>query len=150
MDIVDPTAIWTPNGGMIPADVRQAQLAVEAYSPDLELGRDERRGTWCAVWKDGPGGAPFPALALTNSPEEPLPSYERIQQLLYQADVARRGRELVDEIRKRMDEQRASEIKAHRDHAEEVAEHLEHHFRRAGKTQYTKVFMPGKPGIWTP
>jgi hypothetical protein len=144
-------SVWLPpTAGIIPPDVRQAQLAIEAYSPDLELGKDERRGTWCVVWKDGPGGAPFPALALTNDPSEPLPGYEQIQALLYKADVARQGREFMEKLRKEMEAERMSEIKELRQKAEDTAEHLEHAFRRAGKTAYTKVFVPDKTDIWTP
>lgn len=139
----DPNAIWTPSG-YIPPDVRQAQLAVEAYSEDLELGRDERLGTWVALWKNGPDGKPYPAISITQRPDEPLPSYERIQQILYTGDVARRGRAVLDEVIKRQEERRkADDAKAH-EIAGEVAEYLEHTFRRQGKTQYTKVYLPGK------
>lgn len=139
----DYDAIWTPSG-YIPPHIRQAQLAVESYSSDLELGQDQRTGCWVALWKHGPDGKPYPAIALTHSPEEPLPSYEKIQEVLYRGDVARRGRAVLDEVMARQAERKAALEKEHHERATEVAEHLEHAFRRMGKTSYTKVYLPGR------
>jgi len=143
------TAIWTPGMGLVPPDVRQAQLAVEAYSTDLELGFDESTQTWVALWKDGPDGAPFPAMAL-GRPNEPLPSYEKIQKTLYSGDVARRGRAVLDEVIARQDERKKQSRLEASEAAGEVAEHLEHTFRRMGKTRYQKVYLPGKDFHITP
>lgn len=140
---IDPNAIWTPNG-YIPPEIRQAQQAVEAYSPDLELGKDESRGTWVALWKNGPDGKPFPACGLTHSPDEPLPGYEAIQRILYNADVARNGKEFIENLKKKYEERKLSEDKAAHERNAEIAERLEHTFRRHGKTSYTKVYLPGK------
>lgn len=134
------TNIWTPAGSVLPPEVRTAQEAIEAYDDRLELGFDEQAGQWVVLWKDGPGGAPYPAMGLGRE----LPGYEAIQRKLYMGDTARRGREIVDEVIKRQ-EKRIKDGRAEvSEGAGEVAEHLEYTFRRMGKTSYAKVYLPGK------
>jgi len=132
--------IWTPRGTHVPADVRTAMAAVEAYDSRLELGYDERNHLWCVLWKDGPQGAPFPIFSLG----EELPGYEQIQKMLWQGDTVRRGGDVVKDVKARNEEQRLSASADMRERAGEVAEHLEYTFRRMGKAQYAKVYVPGK------
>lgn len=132
--------IWTPAGSVLPPEVRTAQAAVEAYDARLELGYDERNQQWVALWKDGPDGAPFPAVGLGRE----LPGYEEIQRILYSGDVARRGAEVLKEVVARNDARKAARDHETTEAAGEVAEALEHAFRRMGKASYTKVYLPGK------
>lgn len=134
------TNIWTPAGSVLPPEVRTAQEAIEAYDARLELGFDERAQQWVVLWKDGPDGAPFPALGLGRE----LPGYDTIQRKLYSADTARRGRAVLDEVNARNEARKAEGRAETSEAAGEVAEHLEHAFRRLGKTSYSKVYLPGK------
>lgn len=131
--------IWTP-GGVLSPEVRTAQAAIEAYDERLELGFDNRANQWVVLWKDGPQGAPFPVYGLGRE----LPGYEQIQKMLWQGDTVRRGADIVKDVKRRNDAARISGNAEEREAALEVAEHLEHAFRRMGKTQYSKVYLPGK------
>lgn len=130
--------IWLPNVGHVPAHIRTAQTAVEAYDSRLELGFDERNKTWVVLWKDGPDGAPFPVLGLGKE----LPGYEEIQRLLYTGDTVRRGGEVVKDVIRRNEKRKAEGRAELSDRAGEVAEVLEHAFRRMGKTSYNRIFVP--------
>lgn len=132
--------IWLPGMGVVPSNIRAAQLAIEQYDSDLELGFNERNQEWVVLSKNGPDGAPFPVFGL--GPE--LPPYDVIQRKLYEADVRRHGAKLVDEVVKRNDARKKARKYETDDAAGEAAEALEHAFRRMGKTRYSKVFLPGK------
>lgn len=130
--------IWLPNVGVVPAHIRTAQQAVEAYDSRLELGYDRRNDQWVVLWKDGPDGAPFPVLGLGRE----LPGYEEIQRLLYQGDTVRRGGDVVRDVIRRNDARKKAGQDELRDRAGEVAEALEHAFHRLGSTSYKRVFIP--------
>lgn len=130
--------IWLPGAGSVPAHIRTAQQAVEAYDSRLELGFNERNGDWVVLWRDGPDGAPYPVLGLGKE----LPGYEEIQRLLYQGDTVRRGGEVVRDVIRRNEAQKAAGRAEMSDRAGEVAEVLEHAFRRMGKTSYSRIFVP--------
>lgn len=130
--------IWLPGAGLVPAHIRTAQQAVEAYDSRLELGYNERNGDWVVLWKDGPDGAPYPVLGLGKE----LPGYEEIQRLLYQGDTVRRGGDVVRDVIRRNEERKAAGRAEASDRAGEVAEVLEHAFRRMGKTSYSRIFVP--------
>lgn len=130
--------LWTPSGSVLPSDVRQAQEAIEAYSPNLELGLDKRNEQWVVLWKHGPGGAPYPVLGLGFT----LPGYEEIQRRLYMADTQRHGGKIVDEVQKRQTRAKLSRDAKTHEAAIETAEHLEHAFHRLGKTSYRRVYIP--------
>lgn len=132
--------IWLPGVGLVPAHIRTAQQAVEAYDSRLELGFNKRNGEWVVLWKNGPDGAPFPVLGLGRE----LPSYEEIQRLLYKGDTVRRGGEVVRDVIRRNEKRKADSRHEAREAAGEVAEALEHAFRRMGKTSYNRIFVPGK------
>jgi hypothetical protein len=136
--------IWLPGAGRVPAHIRTAQQAVEAYDSRLELGFNERNGDWVVLWKDGPDGAPFPVLGLGKE----LPSYERIQYLLWKGDTVRRGGEVVQDVIRRNEARKKEGQDQLRENAGEVAEVLEHAFRRMGKTSYNRIFVP--KGLVTP
>ena len=132
--------LWTPpTAGAVPLDVRQAQLAVKAYDERLILGVDRHDNSWCVLWEDGPEGRPYPVLNLGAE----LPSYERIQKRLYEADVIRNGGAQVAAVTARQDAKRkAAKDQAH-EAASETAEYLEHMFHKADMTQYKRVYQPG-------
>jgi hypothetical protein len=130
--------LWLPGVGVVPSNVRAAQTAIEAYSDDLELGFNERTKTWVVLWRHGPDGAPFPVWDLG----ETLPSFDEIQRQLYKADVRRHGGKLVDEVVKRNEERKEAAKAEMREIEGDVAEVLEHAFRRMGKTSYSKVYLP--------
>lgn len=130
--------IWLPGAGLVPAHIRSAQQAVEAYDSRLELGQNQRNGEWVVLWKDGPDGAPFPVLGLGHE----LPSYEEIQRLLYTYDTVRRGGDVVKDVIRRNEKRKAESRAELKERAGEVAEALEHAFHRMGKTSYKRVFVP--------
>lgn len=130
--------IWLPGTGLVPAHIRSAQEAIEAYDSRLELGFNERNGEWVVLWKDGPDGAPYPVLGLGRE----LPGYEEIQRLLWQGDTVRRGGEVVRDVIRRNEKRKAEGRAELKDRAGEVAEALEYAFRRMGKTSYSKVYIP--------
>ena len=132
--------LWTPpDAGVVPDDVRQAQLAVKTYDEQLSLGVDKVDNTWCVLWDKGPGGAPYPVLGLGRE----LPGYEEIQKRLYMADTVRRGSKIVAEVTARRDKAAKAAKDAHTELAGDVAEHLESAFHRADKTSYKRVYQPG-------
>lgn len=135
--------IWLPGAGVVPSHIRTAQAAVEAYDSRLELGFDERNQQWVALWKDGPDGAPYPVMGLGRE----LPGYEEIQRRLYQGDTVRRGGEVVKDVIRRNEERKAAGRAEAHDRAGEVAEVLEHAFRRMGKTSYNRIFVPDSKGV---
>ena len=130
--------IWLPGVGSVPAHIRTAQQAVEAYDSRLELGFNERNGEWVVLWKDGPDGAPYPVMGLGRE----LPSYEKIQEILWRGDTVRRGGDVVRDVIRRNEERKAKGRAEVNDGAGEVAEALEHAFRRMGKTSYSKIHVP--------
>lgn len=130
--------IWLPGVGVVPMEVRAAQQAIEQYDEKLELGFNERNQEWVVLWKDGPGGAPYPVLGLGQR----LPGYDEIQKMLYRADTVRHGGKIVKDIERRNEAHKAAGRAELSDRAGEVAETLEHAFRRMGKTSYQKVYIP--------
>lgn len=130
--------IWLPNVGLVPTNIRTAQQAVEAYDSRLELGFDERNKQWVVLWKDGPDGAPYPVMGLGRE----LPSYEKIQEILYRGDTVRRGGDVVRDVIRRNEKRKAEGRAKVSDRAGEVAEALEYAFRRMGKTSYQKIYVP--------
>ncbi len=131
-------SIWLPGAGVVPQDVRTAQQAIEAYDERLELGRNERNGEWVVLWKDAVDGAPYPVMGLGTT----LPGYEEIQRILWKGDTIRRGGEVIADVNRRNAARRKEGQDALSDRAGEVAEALEHAFRRMGKTSYSRVFIP--------
>lgn len=130
--------IWLPGAGLVPSHIRTAQQAIEAYDSRLELGFDELNKNWVVLWKDAVDGAPYPVMGLGRE----LPGYEEIQRILYKGDTVRRGGEVVRDVaRRNAARKKARDDEAH-DRAGEVAEHLEHTFRRMGKTSYNRIFVP--------
>ncbi len=134
------STLWIPNQGVVPSHIRTAQLAVEAYDSRLELGFDERNQQWVVLWKEGPGGAPYPALGLGYE----LPGYEEIQRRLYAADTVRNSGAQLKEVMRRQEARHKEGRRELDEVTTEVAEALEHAFRRMGQTSYSKVYMPSK------
>lgn len=130
--------IWIPGKGVLPQDVRTAMKAVEAYDARLELGYDERAGQWVVLWSDGPEGAPFPVMGLGKE----LPGYEQIQKILYMGDTARRGNKVVQDVIRRNEAKLAAARAAGHERSREIAEELEHNFRRVGKLSKPSIFVP--------
>lgn len=144
MAIEDPVEkghdLWTPpTAGVVPPDVRQAQLAIKAYDERLVLGVDRHDNSWCVMWEDGPLGCPYPVLNLGHE----LPSYEGIQKRLYEADTVRNGGAQVARVTARQEKYKNDEKAAHREIAGETAEYLEHMFHKADMTSYKRVYTPG-------
>lgn len=130
--------IWTPEGSVLPEDVRMAMKAVKAYDENLELGVDKRTEQWVVLWSRAVGEAPYPVLGLGFT----LPSYEEIQRLLYTGDVRRRGAEIIRDVNRRQDAAKKARQAAGHEVAGDVAEELEHAFHRAGQTAYKRVYVP--------
>lgn len=132
--------LWLPNAGIVPSHIRAAQEAISQYDSELELGFDQRNQTWVVLWSNGPDGAPYPVLGLGPS----LPTYDEIQRLLYTHDTRRHGAKIVQEVSKRNEARKAAGRYELNQAAGEVAEELEHAFRRMGKTSYKKIYLPNK------
>ena len=134
--------IFLPGHGVVPLGSINASKAVTDYDPDLMLGRNEQTGDWHVFVKNGPhGGEPFPVFYLGRE----LPSYDRIQQLLYENDVRRHGAKIVQAIERR---KRDAQRKLDQEHADidgEVAEHIEWATRQMrGNT--SRIFVPSEKG----
>lgn len=130
--------IWLPGVGVVPSHIRTAQQAVEAYDSRLELGFDQRNQQWVVLWKDAVDGAPFPVMGLGRE----LPGYEKIQEILYRGDTVRRGGEVVRDVVRRNEERKRQSRAEFRETTGEVAEALEHAFRRMGETSYNRIHVP--------
>lgn len=130
--------IWLPGVGVVPSHIRTAQQAVEAYDSRLELGFDQRNQQWVVLWKDAVDGAPFPVMGLGRE----LPGYEKIQEILYRGDTVRRGGEVVRDVVRRNEERKRKSRAEFRETTGEVAEALEHAFRRMGETSYNRIHVP--------
>lgn len=133
------SSIWLPGAGLVPAHIRTAQQAIDAYDSRLELGFDESNGQWVVLWKDAVDGSPYPVMGLGRE----LPGYEEIQRLLYKGDTVRRGGDIIKDVNRRQAARKAASDAVAHDAAGDVAEHLEHTFRRMGQTSYNRIFVPG-------
>lgn len=102
------------------------------------LGRDETTGDWKVLVKNGPHeGQPFPVFNLGRE----LPPAERIKQMLYNADVRRRGYKIVQDIERRNEaRKKALRDEAH-DAGGEVADVVDWAFRKEGKHPNPRIFV---------
>lgn len=137
------TDIWLPGLGNVPFNVVEAGNAVSDYSSDLMLGRNNKTGDWHVLVKNGPhDGQPFPIFSIGQE----LPSYDRLQQMLYEHDVRRHGAKIVDAIeRRKRAAKKALDDEAH-DRAAEVAEYIEWGHRKLGKHPNPRIFVPSGKG----
>lgn len=131
-------SIWLPGAGVVSPEIRTAEQAIKAYDSRLELGRNERNGEWVVLWTNAVDGAPYPVMGLGTQ----LPGYEEIQRILWKGDTIRRGGEVIADVNRRNAARKAEADADAHDRAGEVAEVLEHAFRRMGKTSYSRVFIP--------
>ncbi len=133
------TDIWLPDVGTVPFEAITARNAVEDYDPELMLGRNKQTGDWHVLVKNGPhDGQPFPVFFIGKE----LPSYDRMQQMLYENDVRRHGAKIIEAIERKKRAARERLDKDHRDRAEEVAEYMEWGFRKLGKHPNPRIFVP--------
>jgi len=133
------TDIYLPGFGRVPFNIVSAQNAVSEYDPDLMLGRNEHTGEWQALIKNGPhGGQPFPVFTFGLE----LPDYEGIKRKLYLSDVRKRGHQIVLDIQNRNDARKAERDRVAADAAGEVAEFMEHEFRKSGEHPSPRIFVP--------
>jgi len=137
-------AIWLPGAGVVSIDERAAAKAVEEYDPDLMLGQRRDTNEWCVFL---PGnrhsdGQPFPVFTFGTT----LPHPDDIKRKLYEADVLRNGRELLDQL-DRIHEQEQARLKtAASDAAEQVADAIDSNMRLKGVHPFPRVYMGGKFG----
>jgi hypothetical protein len=128
--------LWVPGMGVVPTYLRPAMQAVEEYDADLRLARNDETGNWCVFIERGDSPS-FPVFNI--GPE--LPSPDRIKQMLYMADVRRRGHEIVRDV-ERNNARRKAELEAvTADAAGEVAEAVESALRHAGATSHKRVYL---------
>lgn len=126
--------LWVPGIGASDRRVRAVAKAVRDYDPDLRLARHELTGDWVVLI----GDAPMPVYGFGKE----LPDPASVEATLFQRDVRRRGKRILDELaakaeRDRLDsEYRVSESNG------ELAEALESAFRRQGKHPVPRVFLP--------
>jgi hypothetical protein len=111
--------------------------AVEEYDADLRLARNDETGNWCVFISRGDAEAPFPVFNLGAE----LPSPDRIKQMLYMADVRRRGHDIVRDVERNNARRRAELEAVTADAAGEVAEAVESALRNAGATSHKKVYL---------
>jgi len=114
---------------------------VSDYDPDLILGRIEQTGVWTVFVKNGPNGMPFPVFELGRE----LPSYDRIQKMLYESDVRRHGHKIVEQVQRRNDAAAKRLDDAGHEAAEETAEYIEHGLRKLGALPKLRAFVPDSP-----
>jgi hypothetical protein len=129
--------LWVPGFGNVPAHLRSAIKAVEEYDADLQLARNEDTGNWCVFIQRGDAEAPFPVFNLGAE----LPPPDRIKQMLYMADVRRRGHEIVRDVERNNDRRRAEIARETNEAAGELAETIESALRNAGATNHKKIYL---------
>lgn len=133
------TELWLPGQGVVPVGSVDASRAVTDYDPDLMLGRNEQTGDWHVFVRKGPhDGQPFPVMYI--GPE--LPSYDRLQQLLYEHDVRRHGAKIIEGIERRKRAERERLDKEAHDRHGEVAEYIEWAHRQMGTHPSPRIFVP--------
>lgn len=130
-------SLWVPGMGDVPLHLRQSMKAVEEYDADLRLARNEDTGNWCIFIERGSGDSPFPVFNL--GPE--LPGPDRIKQQLYQADVRRRGHEILRDVDRNNERRRAELANATNEAAGETAETVEWAMRKLDATSHKKVYL---------
>jgi hypothetical protein len=137
--------MWLPGlESTVPLHVRQVSTAIEQYDSKLSLGRDQRTGDWVVLREGGPMNVPyFPVFGLGHD----LPSSDRVKQMLYDRDVARNGKRILDQVMNRQ-VQRKKDVKDRADAAaEEAGDALEWATRKmGGDTGKSRVFIPGRIG----
>jgi hypothetical protein len=133
-------AIWLPGGGELKFSEIHAARAVEEYDAELTLGQRKDTGEWCAFLPGRPSsnGQPFPVISFGTE----LPTPERIKQLLYEHDIRRNGREILDGLDRRYDAEQKKLRDAASDAAEQVAEVIDSDMRRKGVHPFPRVY-PG-------
>lgn len=131
--------LFVPGLGNVEAGTASAALAIRDYDPDLKLARHETTGEWVVFLERGLGGNPYPVFGLGNE----LPEAGEITRRLGAADVRRHGRRIVAEIDAN-NERKKAEAKAKADEGiTEVAEHLEHVYRKVGGDRAVgQIFVP--------
>lgn len=119
-----------------------ASRAVQEYDPDLILGRNEGTEEWQVFVKEGPYGRPFPVFTIGRD----LPPYDRIQQMLYAADVRRHGARIVADVQRRYEEHKRREDSEWLARAEDVAEDVVVGMTKLGMLPKRKFYVPSQKG----
>jgi len=131
--------LWLPGLGDTGTDELAAARAVEAYDPDLVLGQ-QPDGQWAVFLRQGTkesGGQPFAVFGLGFQ----LPGYDEIQRKLYEHDVRRNGKELLDQL-DRVYEREQAAVAAKTDEASmEVAEAISSNMHGNGVHPFPRVFV---------
>jgi len=105
------------------------------------LGQFKDTGEWGIFVARGTresGGQPFPVFNLGRE----LPSREQIQKRLYEGDVRRRGKEIVDEIDRHFDAEQKKLADIASDGAGQLSEAIDSHMRAQGGHPFPRVFVP--------
>jgi len=136
--------IWLPGVGAISMDEKRAAEAVEEYDADLMLGQNRETGDWCAFLPGNRAseGQPFPVF---NFGQE-LPHPDDIKRRLYQHDIRRQGRQILDQLDRIYEEEQAAIAAKASEGSELVAEAIASDMQRKGVHPFPRVFMAPKYG----
>jgi hypothetical protein len=135
--------IWLPDHFREQQERAVAQ-AVEEYDPDLSLGYRKDTGEWCAFLPGNRAsdGQPFPVYSFGGE----LPTPDRAKKALYQHDIRRNGKELLDQLDRIYDDEQKRIADRTSEASEAVAEAIDSNMRLKGVHPFPRIHMSGKFG----
>lgn len=137
-------AIWLPGAGTLSFTEMRAAEAVQEYDADLMLGQRRDTNEWCVFLPGNRAseGQPFPVFTFGQT----LPAPEDIKKRLYQSDIRRNGRELLDQLERLHDQEQKRFADATSEATGLVAEAIDSNMRMKGVHPFPKVYMAPKFG----
>jgi hypothetical protein len=135
-------AIWLPGQGMTSITERQVADAVAEYDADLMLGQRRDTGDWCVFMPGNRNseGQPFPVFTFGQE----LPHPDTVKNVLYQHDIRRNGRELMDQLDRIYDDEQDKIKDKAQEGIEMLAEAIDSNMRDQGTHPYPRVYMSGR------
>lgn len=128
------TRLWIPGTAAVDTAVRKVARAVKQYDEALNLARHELTGDW--VVTIGEMGHPVFGFG------KELPDPDQVERILASRDMKRHGRKIMAQLARRVDRERQDARLRVSDENEELAEHFEHAFRKEGRHNVSRIFVP--------
>lgn len=137
-------AIWLPGVGMLSFSEKHVADAIAEYDADLLLGQRQDTGEWCAFLPGNRAsdGHPFPVFSFGKE----LPSPERAKQMLYNNDIRRNGREILDQLDRIYEREQKAIADRTTEASEAVAEAIASDLNRRGVHPFPTVRLGQKYG----
>jgi len=130
-------SIYIPGHGEMSFDEIRIDRAVREYDERLFFARNADTWDWCVYIKMPRPEEPYPVVGFGKE----LPRLDDVMMRIYNADTARHGWQIYDEIVKSQEKYR-KDLRYKGDQAsEESAEVVEHFLRQHGKSPVIKEFI---------